>query len=257
VDDQSVGIAFRAARIRKGWTQQELGARCGVSHGLISLIERGHLDSVSLRVLRRVARELDVFVVLRLRSRGGDLDRLVNAGHAALHEELARHLDALPDWLHAPEVSFAVFGERGVIDILAFHPPTGSLLVIELKTELVSFEDLLMTMDVRMRHAERIARERSWTPTSVSAWVVVAESKPNRRRAARHRALLRSAFPQDGRQVRGWLQRPEGSIRALSFWSNSTSGSASQSHAIRRRVRKSSNAEKAARIGTSLAQPMP
>jgi transcriptional regulator with XRE-family HTH domain len=238
VDDQSVGIAFRAARVRKGWTQHELGARCDVSHGLISLIERGHLDSISLRVLRRVARGLDILVVLRLRSRGGDLDRLVNAGHAALHEELARHLDALPDWLHAPEVSFAVFGERGVIDILAFHPPTGSLLVVELKTELVSLEDLLMTMDVRMRHAERIARERGWTPTSVSAWVVVAESRPNRHRAARHRSLLRSAFPQDGRQMRGWLLRPAGSIRALSFWSNSTPGGTNQSHALRRRVRK-------------------
>lgn len=238
VDDQALGIAFRAARIKKGWTQEELGGRCGVSRGLISLIERGHLDSVSLRVLRHVARELDVFFVLKLRSRGGDLDRLVNAGHAAMHEELARYLDVLPDWLHAPEVSFAVYGERGVIDILAFHPPTGSLLVIELKTELVSFEDLLATMDVRMRHAADIARERGWLANSVSAWVVVAESRPNRRRAARHRALLRSAFPGDGRLMRGWLRRPLGSVRALSFWSNSTPGSANQSHAVRRRVRK-------------------
>lgn len=241
MDDQGVGIAFRAARLRKGWTQQELGARCGLSHGLISLIERGHLDSVSLRAVRRVARELDILVVLRLRSRGGDVDRLVNAGHAALHEELARYLDMLPDWLHAPEVSFSVFGERGVIDILAFHPPTGSLLVIELKTELVSFENLLMTMDVRLRHAERIARERGWKPTSASAWVVVAESKPNRRRVAQHRALLRSALPQDGRQMRGWLRRPVGTIHALSFWSNSTPGSVSQSHAVRRRVRRPSS----------------
>jgi transcriptional regulator with XRE-family HTH domain len=246
VDDQSVGIAFRATRIRKGWTQQELGARCRVSHGLVSLIERGHLDSLSLRALRRVARELGILIVLRLRSRGGDVDRLVSAGHAALHEELARHLNELPDWLHAPEVSFAVFGERGVIDILAFHPPTGALLVIELKTELVSFEDLLMTMDVRMRHAERIARERGWSATSVSAWVVVAESRPNRRRAAGHRALLRSAFPHDGRQMRGWLRRPVGSIRALSFWPNSNPGSSNQSHAVRRRVRKARTHPKAA-----------
>jgi transcriptional regulator with XRE-family HTH domain len=228
MDDQSAGIAFRAARIKKGWTQEELGRRCHVSAGLISLIERGHLDSVSLRVLRRVAKELGVIVVLKLRSRGGDLDRLVNAGHAAMHEELARYLDALPDWLHAPEVSFAVYGERGVIDILAFHPPTGSLLVIELKTELVSFEELLMTIDMRLRHAAQIARERGWAATSVSAWVVVAESRSNRRRAALHRALLRSALPQDGRQMRGWLLRPSGSVRALSFWSNSTAGSVSQ-----------------------------
>ena len=184
MDDQAVGIAFRAARIRRGCTQEELGAACGASHGLISLIERGYLDSISLRMVRQVARELEILVVLRLSSRGGALDRLVNAGHAALHDELARYLDSLPGWLHAPEVSFAVFGERGVIDILAFHPSTGSLLVIELKTELVSFEDLLTTLDIRLRHARRIASDRGWAPTSVSGWVVVAESRPNRRRAA-------------------------------------------------------------------------
>ena len=63
----------------------------------------------------------------------------------------------LPGWVHAPEVSFAFYAERGVIDILAFHEPTGSLLVIELKTEFVSLEDLLGTMDIRMSHAADIA----------------------------------------------------------------------------------------------------
>jgi hypothetical protein len=84
----------------------------------------------------------------------------MHAGHAALHEAVARYLNGVPGWIHSPEVSFAVFRERGVIDILAFHPPTGSLLVIELKTELVSLEDLLSTMDVRLRHAQRMGRVR-------------------------------------------------------------------------------------------------
>jgi hypothetical protein len=167
----------------------------------------------------------------------GELERLLNAGHAAMHEALARHLSALPDWLHAPEVSFAVCGERGVIDILAFHPPTGSLLVIELKTEIVSIEDLLMTMDVRVRHAADIARSRGWQPRTVSAWVVVAESDLNRRRVRRNAAVLRSAFPADGRTMRAWLRRPVGAVRALSFWANFGHGTATQKAAARRRVR--------------------
>ncbi|HWH24438.1 MAG TPA: helix-turn-helix domain-containing protein, partial [Candidatus Limnocylindria bacterium] len=134
MDDQRLGAAFRQVRIKRGWTQAELARRCGVSAGLISLIERGHLDRVSVRILRRVAAQLEIFVSIRPTSRAGELDRLINAGHAAMHEELARHLDSLPGWLHAPEVSFAVYREPGVIDILAFHPQTGSLLVIELKT---------------------------------------------------------------------------------------------------------------------------
>jgi len=238
MDDQRVGVALRATRIRRGLTQRELATRCGVSAGLVSLVERGHLEAVSLRVLRRLARQLDISVVLGLRSRAGDLDRLVNAGHSALHEELAHYLDSLPGWVHAPEVSFAIYGERGVIDILAFHASTGSLLLIELKTELVSMEGLLMTMDVRLRHAREIASDRGWTASSVSAWVVVADSASNRRRAASHGAMLRSALPDDGRRIRGWLRRPIGTVKALSFWSNSNPGAVTRTHAVRRRVRR-------------------
>ena len=123
-------------------------------------------------------------------------------------------LDRLPGWIQAPEVSFAIYGERGVIDILAFHEPTGSLLVIELKTELVSLEDLLTTMDVRLRHAAAIGRELGWQVRSVSGRVVLSDSSTNRRRVRAHAAALRSAFPADGRLMRGWLGRPLGGVRA-------------------------------------------
>ena len=161
----------------------------------------------------------------------------MNAGHAALHEALARHLARLPGWVHAPEVSFAIYRERGVIDILAFHEPTGSLLVIELKTEIVSIENLLTTMDIRMRHAAQIARDRGWNARSVSAWVVVAESDMNRGRVDGHRAALRAAFPADGRRMRAWLRRPEGRVRALSFWADFSATTGIGNAAARRRVR--------------------
>jgi transcriptional regulator with XRE-family HTH domain len=225
-------------RIQHKWTQRELAKRVGVSAGLVSLVERGHLDSVSTRVLRKLAAALDCRVQLRLITRGGDVDRLLNAGHAGLREEVVRFIGALPGWLLQPEVSFAVYSERGIIDILCFHAPTGSLLVVEIKTELVSFEDLLGTMDIRLRHARTIARERGWLANSVSAWVVVAESRANRRRAQRQRATLGASYPANGIKMRAWLRRPSGAIRSLSFWSNSNPGSANQTHYTRRRVRK-------------------
>jgi hypothetical protein len=181
------------------------------------LIERGHLERVSVRALRRVAAALEVQATISVWLTHGELDRLLNAGHAALHEQIARHFETLAGWVQAPEVSFAVYSERGVIDILAFHEPTGSLLVIELKTELVSLEDLLTTMDVRMRHAAKIAADRGWRAKSVSAWVVIADSRTNRRRVADHSAALRSAFPSNGHAMRSWLLRPTAPIRALSF----------------------------------------
>lgn len=222
--------------------------RSHVSSSLVSLVERGHLETLSVRACRRVAGALDVRVELGARMRSGELERIVNAGHAALHEGLARQLAGLSGWAHAPEVSFAVFGERGVIDMLAWHEPTGSLLVIELKTELVSLEDLLMTMDVRLRLATRIAAERGWRARSISGWVVMADTRPNRRRAASHSATLRAAFPATGHAMRAWLRQPGQAIRALSFWPISNGGGTNQVAALRRRVRQPRKARQAVQV---------
>lgn len=235
--DQRVGAAFRALRIKRGWRQIDLARRARVSDAVVSLIERGHLDRVSVPAFRRVAAALEIRAEVSISLPHGELERLLNAGHSAMHEAVARFLGALPVWLHAPEVSFAFYAERGVIDILAFHPGTGALLVIELKTELVSLENLLSTMDIRMRHAAAIARDRGWTALTVSAWVVFAESATNRRRVKAHRSALRAAFPADGRAMRGWLLHPDGAIRALSFWSIRSVATANQTLAVRRRVR--------------------
>lgn len=237
MQDTRVGAAFKAVRLRRGWRQADVAQRARVSPGIVSLIERGHLDRVSVPAFRRVAAALEIRAEISLSLPHGEIERLLAAGHAALHESLARYFMGLPGWVHAPEVSFAVYGERGIIDILAFHPGTGSLLVIELKTELVSIEDLLGTMDIRMRHAAKIARERGWDAKSVSAWVVLSESATNHRRVKAHDHALRAAFPADGRAIRRWLRRPSGSIRALSFWANGSVTTDNRVVAGRRRVR--------------------
>jgi transcriptional regulator with XRE-family HTH domain len=240
MEDARIGAALRAVRIRRGWRQADVASRAGVSRALVSVLECGHMDRASLAAVRRVAHALGIRLDLAVRWRAGDLDRLLNAGHAALHEELARYLGTLPDWPQAPEVSFSIYGERGVIDILAFHPPTGSLLVIELKTELVDLEDLLTAMDRRMRLATTVARQRGWEATSVGCWVVIAEADADRRRVERHRAMLRSAFPANGHDMRAWLRSPAGRIAALSFWANDSRGSTTGSMATPKRVRAAS-----------------
>jgi hypothetical protein len=166
-----------------------------------------------------VASILEAGVHLELRWRGGELSRLLNAGHAAMHETTARLFQRRPDWLTAPEVSFSIYGERGVVDVLAFHPRTGSLLVIELKTQLVDVEGLLTVVDRYRRLAPRLARERGWQVRSVSACVLLRDTRSNRRGLADHATVLRAAFPSDGRTLRRWLTNPVGAISALAFLS--------------------------------------
>lgn len=142
-------------------------------------------------------------------------------------------------WEVVPEASFSIYGERGVIDILAWHPARRALLIIELKTEIVDANELLGTMDRRLRLARTIAAERGWPePATVSAWVVVADSAMNRQRVQALDPLLRTAFPERGPAARQWLRNPDRRQLALYFLSNSDKGAAMQHLAPRKRVRR-------------------
>lgn len=186
----------------------------------VGRLERGELGPLPLDVVRSVTTALGMRIDVRARWQGGDLDRVMNANHAALHESLARHLESLPGWIWRPEVSFSIYGERGVVDILAWHSESRSLLIIELKTLLVDPQELTATMGRRVRLGRRIAEEQGWKPVTVSAWVVVQDGSTNRRRGAAHAGILRAAFPLDGRAMRRWLRDPVGRVSVLSFWSD-------------------------------------
>ena len=223
VSDQRLGSAIRQVRVRRGWRQSDLARRSGVGQATISRIERGHLGTLTLDRLRAIGATLDIRVDVLGRWRAGDLDRLLNSGHSGLHESVARAFRDLPEWISSPEVSFSIYGERGVIDILAWHPRLRALLVIELKTDIADVNEFVGTADKKRRLAIDVARERGWiarddpSPT-VSLWVIVAGSRTNRRRVAEHAAMLRAALPTDGRSIGAWLKEPSRPVAALSMW---------------------------------------
>jgi transcriptional regulator with XRE-family HTH domain len=114
VDEVAFGRGFKALRLRKRLRQDDLAAEAGVSRGAIARIEQGHAAAVTVETLEKVARPLGARVVCRLTWQGEGLDRLLDAGHAAIVEQVVRALgDA--GWLVATEVSFNIWGERGSI----------------------------------------------------------------------------------------------------------------------------------------------
>ncbi len=149
-------------RIRRKLRQRDLSVAAGVPRGVVALIEHGRLDEVGFGQIRAVARALDARFEGLVRWQGGDLDRLTNRGHAQMHEAMARWFAELEGWQAVPEVSFNEFGERGVVDIMAWHASTGIALVIELKTAIVDINDLMSTMDKRRRLARKIANDLGW-----------------------------------------------------------------------------------------------
>jgi transcriptional regulator with XRE-family HTH domain len=231
-----LGPGFRAIRVRADRTQADVATRAGIPRAVVGRVERGDLARVRLDQLLALATALRADVDITLRWEGSELDRLLNAGHSAMHEAVVGILTAAR-WQVIPERSFSVWGERGVIDLLAWHAATRSLLVVELKTEIVDVQRLIGTMDRYRRLAPAVVRDLGWQPVTVGAWVAIAESPTNRRRLAEHVALLRAAFPSDGRTVPGWLHRPSGPLAALWFLSDARVANRTAARSSRRRVR--------------------
>lgn len=188
-----------------------------MSQDLVSLIERGQLGGVRVRILDELVQKLGADLTVTIRWRGGDIDRLVDEGHAALLGRAAAVLDAA-GWVVIPEVTFAIYADRGSIDVLAWHPSTSTVLVVEVKTQLTSVEETLRTHDMKARVALRVALERAgWRGRVVARMLVLPDSSTARRRVASHDAVLARTYPLAGVAARGWLQAPSGATGLLIF----------------------------------------
>jgi len=213
------GLGMRALRHRRRWTQAQLAAKVNVSRSVIWRIERGHADRVAVHVLVRIAAALDARIDMRLLWQGEGLDRLLDARHASLVERVVEILTS-SDWEVATEVSFNICGERGSIDVLAFHPATGSLLVIEIKSVVLDMQAMLVGIDRKGRLAREIGRERWCEVTSVTRLLVLPDDQTARRRVVRHGATFRAALPARTVDIRRWIRHPAGTRHGVLFLSD-------------------------------------
>jgi transcriptional regulator with XRE-family HTH domain len=237
VDDRRVGLIVRMLRRRRGWRQHDLAAHSGLSQSFVSQLERGHVDRVSLVDLRRVLGALDARGALEVRWRGGEVDRLLDEDHAGMAGEIVASLTGF-GWSSAVEVTYASYGERGSIDVLAYRPDSRSLLVVELKTELTSLEETLRRLDQKVRLGPSIAIERlGWMAASASRLLILPESTTTRRRLTMHAAVLEAALPTRGVELRRWLKSPVGTCAGIGLLPPSRRGGGKRAHGGPHRVR--------------------
>jgi transcriptional regulator with XRE-family HTH domain len=222
-DPVRLGRSIRAIRIRAGLRQEDVAARAGVSRSFVSNVECGTANTAQLAKLQAICIGLGADLDVRIRWMGEGLDRLLDEAHAALVERIVALL-AGSGWQIWLEVTFSIFGERGSIDVFAWHAATRTLLIIEVKSVVPDTQGTLSPLDRKVRLAPKIARERGLDPAVVAWLLVVGDSKVNRRRIDRFAALFDAALPARGWQVRRWLAQPVGSIAGLIFLSDSTKG---------------------------------
>ncbi|HLY13188.1 MAG TPA: helix-turn-helix transcriptional regulator, partial [Candidatus Limnocylindrales bacterium] len=205
MDDAKVGRLFRAIRQRRGWRQVDLATKAGISSAVVSYIENGQLAGRTLATIRAAAGPLGLSFEGLVRGPGADLDRVLDARHAALLGSCAAWLAGL-GWTYAAEVTYSEWGERGSVDLLAWHARTRTLLVVEIKTELVSVEETLRKHGEKERLAAQIARPLGWNPLVVSRLLVFPEDRTQRRRVLANESVMRSAYPARATAVKAWCR---------------------------------------------------
>jgi transcriptional regulator with XRE-family HTH domain len=237
MDDARIGRSLRVLRRRRG--MRHLAAAAHVSQATVSVAEHGHVGALSLATVRRLFAALDAGFEGSVLWRGGAIDRLLDERHAQLVGASVARLSAW-GWRVAVEATYSIYGERGSIDVLAGHDATRSLLVEEIKTELMSVEAVGRKTDEKLRLARRqLCRERfGWTAIAGARVLVLPSTDTARRSVARHAPVLDALFPARGSQVRSWLRRPTGELSGILFVAyinrRDVSGARGGCHRVRR-----------------------
>lgn len=208
MDDRRLGSAVRARRHQRGWRLVDLARAAGVGPGVCGLLERGHVDRLTVRTARAIVGAVDLPLAWDIGWQRQEIDRLFDADHSALAASLASVLVAA-GWEVRSEASFNHFGERGRIDLLAFHHPMRLLLVVEVKTSVVDAQALLGGIDAKARIAPTLVAALGWSrPAAVVPAIVVADGTTSRRHV-RQLAPLLHRYELRGRTATAWLRQPK------------------------------------------------
>lgn len=175
---------LRRIRRRKRWTQAALRARLGISQSELSRRERHDLGTCTLDELDAWTSALGARLTIELRVEG---ERpLTDERHARLQDWLVGRLRE-SGWIVEAEVSLNHYGDRGRIDVLAYHPTARVVLVIKVKSRIEDVQDLLGRLDIKMRIARILAEDRGWDAKRLHT--------RHRRRRGAHRPTARSDTP--------------------------------------------------------------
>jgi hypothetical protein len=228
-------------RVRLRLRQSDVALKAGLGRWKVVKLEAGEIDDLTLGEVERCLAALGARLKVSADWRGAALDRLLDEAHAQLVAAVLAVLEQF-GWQARVEVTFSEYGERGSIDILAWHAVARVLLVVEIKSEMGGIDPLLRPLGVKVRLAPKIAaREFGWrTPGPASRIVVLPDEVTARRAVARHAGVVNNVLPARSREIRRWLRQPSGQMAGIWFLSNVGSANTMRNPSSIRRVRRSS-----------------
>jgi transcriptional regulator with XRE-family HTH domain len=184
----------RETRARLGLTQQHLADTVGVTRGYIAKVETAKANPTFDLVERiAVALDIEVDIAARVPAVIGDR-RQRDFVHARCSAFVERRLQGV-GWQTAREVEIVQSRSHGWIDLLAFDPASGSLLVIEIKTRLDDVGSVERQLGWYERAAFGVALRLGWRPRRVVGWLVVLASDEVDHVVTQNRDLIARSFP--------------------------------------------------------------
>lgn len=187
------GAACREARVQLDQSQQDLADALGIHRGHLANIEAGRTN-ISVDLMDRIANTLGQRLELIVHPpRLISVRRAHDSVHAWCSGYTSRRLSGA-GWLIAREVDVSAGGIRGWIDILAFDPRSGALVIVEIKTRLDDLGGAERQLGWYERNAIGAANRLGWRPRRVVVWLIVLASDEVDRSLVTNRDAIGQAF---------------------------------------------------------------
>lgn len=171
----SFGQACRDTRRRLDVSQQQLADAVGLSRGYIARIEGGAANP-TLSQVERISDILGLDVALVTRPPVFLSERRQHdIVHARCSSCAQRRLERR-GWRVVREVEVSHGRIHAWVDLLAFDPRTGALLIIEVKTRLDDLGGLERQLGWYEQYAVPAARRLGWQPRTVATWLLALAS---------------------------------------------------------------------------------
>jgi transcriptional regulator with XRE-family HTH domain len=191
-------------RLELDITQAQVAIAAGVSRSLVVSIEAGTANP-SLDIVDRVGRALGVEFDL-----GGRRPLLIGGPHQRdlVHARCSGYVQrrlTSAGFQIAREIEVIHGRTHGWIDLLAFDPRTGLLLIVEVKTSIDDLGAIERQVGWYERLAVSTALERGWRPEAVFSWLLVLATTNVDQTIRMQRDVLQRAFPMRAAAMRAML----------------------------------------------------
>jgi transcriptional regulator with XRE-family HTH domain len=191
----------RETRVMLDITQEELARAAGVSRSHIAGVEAARVNA-SLDLVTRIGDVLG----LELRLIGVRPTVIEPRPNDSVHARCSGYADRRfrgSGWMTRREVEVVHGRSHGWIDLLAYHPVTRVLVIVEVKTRIEDIGAIERQLGWYERSALAVAAPYGWRPTRITSWLLLLASDEVDSAVRTNREVLSAGFPQRATDMLG------------------------------------------------------